>query len=424
MPLVRDTSASAKSRGRHSNAWGYVRERDGRFTGHAIVPGTHKYQTQTFGTEHDAEAWARKRHAELVCGVAPISPDPTAPTGGYTLRQAADAFIVDLRLRDGCPEGIANDERIVKQAIDAGISDLTADGVPDATRLFLLNLKRKNGQPASGGTRNTYLGTLRKVAAFAVMQGKIPTNPFKLVSKVPRIEAHKPVFELDEMRMILDPKNERKAFYPFFATMSYIGLRGIEASKMDWSWFKWQAERVEIQVSRKPRAERQAGDMMTKNRRARFTDLPPEYAEIMRNYAGGNPPAKGPVFPELNDGDRDRRIRRFEEFVDDCGVELNGRTPHSCRHTWTCLKLASGEQEILVKQIAGHSEREMTEHYGKHQQLFVVQVRKEGWKPGDMWLRRAPVSTKPKRSKLRIVEASSPQRQTRGRNARIAGTNR
>ncbi len=49
--------------------------------------------------------------------------------------------------------------------------------------------------------------------------------------------------------------------------------------------------------------------------------------------------------------------------------------------------LASGENQILVQQYAGHADSEMTSHYALSQDAFRGRVRKAGWEPGELRLR-------------------------------------
>ena len=161
---------------------------------------------------------------------------------------------------------------------------------------------------------------------------------------------------------------------------------------MNWSWFAWKDDVIAIQSSRKARANLGTTDLRTKTSRGRLTRLMHEFADIMRAdlKPGEEPPKTGPVFPEYAAMDNKSKSRRFDAYLTHCGVpvEDNGhsRTPHSCRHTWTCLMLASGENEMLVKQYAGHSEKEMTEHYAEQQERFRKRVRAEEWEPGELRL--------------------------------------
>ncbi len=51
------------------------------------------------------------------------------------------------------------------------------------------------------------------------------------------------------------------------------------------------------------------------------------------------------------------------------------------------MMLASGENEILVQQYAGHDDKAMTKHYARQQDSYRVQIARAGWERGELRLR-------------------------------------
>jgi integrase len=125
-------------------------------------------------------------------------------------------------------------------------------------------------------------------------------------------------------------------------------------------------------------------------KRARVTRLMEEFAEAIKWQALR---IQGPVFPQYRDMPNWQFQAAFESYLAHCGIMAltpqakKKRTPHSTRHTWTCLMLASGENEILVQHYAGHTQKEMTGYYARQQDIFRRQVEKAGWPKGELRLR-------------------------------------
>ncbi len=365
---------------RKHDSWGYCRCREGRWQAFPTDPKTGEYdRPRTFDTEGEAVAWGKLRNAELRTGA-----ERTAKAGP-TIRSLGDDFLASLRMRDASPEHIANISRIIDRAEKAGIGRLDDKDVVRRAVRFITDLKRPGGGPASVMTRNCHITALRSIGNYAVKLEALPSNPFNKLDRGTAPAVEKEVWELEELRRMLDPKHAPLPFYRQFASMIFLGLRQSEAAKLDWSWFRWEDKYFSLPASRKPRASRLVGDVSTKTGHWRPGRIQDEFAAIIR--AGVDPvPTAGQIFPEYAGLDRSARQRRHDDFVEACGVLLGNRTPHSCRHTWTCLMLASGEQQDLVQMYAGHNNEDMRRHYGRQQFRFIEQVRREGWKPGQFQL--------------------------------------
>ncbi len=329
-----------------------VRERSpGKFQARAWDPRAHKYATETKADRASAETWAKEEHAKLVLRQA------TADRSRTSLRAIADEYLDDLKLHNASEEHMAQMRYVVNATIAGGITDLAASDIAKRTRALLLGLKTLRGTEASDTTRNNFLKQLRTLGNFAVLHGSVMRNPFKLISFITVEETLKEVFAIDEVRLAVDPKNADHDFYRPFCAMIYTGFRLREMANMEWGWINWDAQRIRLSFERKARASvgtTAAKVWKTKSRRERITRLAAEFATVMKPAEGDIP--TGLVFPSLKAMGTRSLQERFNRFLRHCGVEVKGRTPHSCRHTWTCLMLASGENEILVQQYAGHSQ--------------------------------------------------------------------
>lgn len=373
----------------------FIKERGGRFQAHAWDRKADKYQAKTFDSREAAQDWAEKTHAAFVTDQLRAGKQTAR---GITLRSAGDEFLADLQYRGAAADHQSLMARILKEAEEAGCGDLPLNEpeIVSKTRAFLAGLKKRNEEPASAATRNSYLTALRAVGNFALRQygdirdevRRVIRNPFQKLDKIPVASPMKDTFTLAEVRELVSAKHKAHPFYRPFCSMIYTGFRMNEMANLQGEWFLWDAQRLRLVISKKRRAQPGAvGEFRTKNLHERVTRLHLEYIGLMRPKSGK---LSGPLFPDLLKMDRKGRQRLFDRYVTDCGITVGDRTPHSCRHTWTCLMLASGENEILVKQYAGHSEKEMTEHYAKQQDLYRVEVEREGWPRGELCLRSAP----------------------------------
>jgi integrase len=392
MALARHRYARQRS---PSKGWGYLRERDGAWVAHARIPGTGegraRYIARTFPLEQktEAEAWAIAENARLIVE-GKDKPKPSRTS----FQETADAFMDSLKLAKASAGHTTQMQRAIDQAVAFGITDLGAPDLIDRTVKLLIGLKTRGSKPASDSSRNNLLKHLRTLGNFAVRRDRVVVNPFLKIDKIPVTIDLKEVFTIDEVRKILAPANAAHPFYRAFASMIYTGFRLREMVNMDWSWFMWDAERLRMVIDKKERARVDLNAVkafVPKNKRLRITRLMAEYADIMRP-TGPVIPMCGPVFGFASRSNKSLQTtdKGFNGLLEAAGVPVRGRTPHSCRHTWTCLMLASGENEMLVKQYAGHSEKEMTEHYAQSQEEFRVQVAREGWAKGELSLIAAP----------------------------------
>lgn len=83
------------------------------------------------------------------------------------------------------------------------------------------------------------------------------------------------------------------------------------------------------------------------------------------------------------------RGRDFRRFLKRATIPLDGRTPHSCRHTYAGLMTATGVPSILLATYLGHAATATTAGYSSMAAQYVTQV--EGWARGQFRLRPAAV---------------------------------
>lgn len=329
-------------------------------------PHTAARESKTFDTKADAAGWAETRRSQFILHQATASRFP--------FDELAKEYMDDVRRRCRSADHIEEVQRIVDMVREAGVKNLAAPGVVPLISSLIANLKTRAGLKASPKTRNNALTKIKAIANFAVRRDYLIKNPFMSLKKERAPVKDKPVFTLDELGRLVDPSRSAHPFYKPFCCMLYTGFRQGEMRHLQWDWFLWEDERIVVRFS---------DDFITKSGRERITRLMHELKEIMQPEGD----MRGPVFPELIHADRALVKQRFESFLWHCDVPIDGRTPHSCRHTWTSLMLASGENQILVQQYAGHDDKAMTGHYAKQQDFYLARVRQAGWERGQLRLR-------------------------------------
>ncbi len=362
---------------RVKRGWYAAKRASGNWTGYAWDKVALKYQGRTFSTETEALDWAERKNAEFKLG--------QAKAGRSSLQRIADEYLLDCDLHGSSEGHKVYVKYVVRTAIAGGITDLNnTEQVVVATRKVLTGLlwKGVEGKPATAGAKNSFLKILRRIGSFAMRHRHLLSNPFQLLDKVPVKKPLKGVFTLEELGRLVDPQHKGHPFYPVFAAMIYTGFRCNEVKHLAWEWFLWDSMRLAMQIDLlSPKGQHE--------RRARVTRLMEEFDAVMRPRAG----VTGLVFPELRELSNWDFQARFESYLAHCGVPAltpassKKRTPHSTRHTWTCLMLASGENEILVQHYAGHSQKEMTSYYARQQDVFRRQVEKAAWPKGELRLR-------------------------------------
>lgn len=348
-------------------------------------PHTRARKTEVHPTKAAAEAWAEDMRAQFLRREATAAKTP--------FEEIVDQYKVHLSRNSRSAQHQTNVGHIIDAFIAAKLTDLSDPELVKNTDKWLATLTTRLGKPASPKTRNNHLVRLRGLAKFAVERGLLHKNPFLVLKYGKVTERLKPVFTLDEIGKLVDPAHKEHPFYKAFCCMIYTGYRQAEVRFMDWDWFLWDDACIQMFLSDEACAAITAevaeeGEVFVpKNGRARLTRLMDELLATMK------PDAKtsGAVFPELRDLDTSGFSRRFHAYVKHCGVNaaatIPRRTPHSTRHTWTCLMLASQENQAQVQQYAGHSTSDMTKHYAALQDRFRVRVRKAGWPAGELRLR-------------------------------------
>lgn len=353
------------------------------------------YRSKRFDSLQQGNAWAEQQRAMFLLG--------QDRAGRVPLRMVGDACLEELQRLGRADDYIIGLRNTVEQAIAFGITDLNADNLKQKVRKWLLSLRDihknrgKNTRPISSRTRNKKLTELKRVVNFALENDYIHTDPLRgLKPESDKARSKlKPVFRLDELRLLTsDAAKDRHPYWLRFCLMIYTGCRAGEAFAIRWEWIDWEGEVICIKQHESYRLKRGY---------ERMVPLQPELAEILREHGGESYQIlRGPVLPEAdlaqtkNNGCNGYNFKRYLKVN---GIEVDGRSPHSCRHTWISLMLATGQNIYQVMQGSGHRVLATVQGYAHAMPRAGV----KDWGSGEMHLRRKCPKLPSQPTTLRIV---------------------
>lgn len=384
--------------------WNVTAFPNGKWLARAWDPNNKKFRNKRWPTEGSATAWAKAESARLRTGESQAGKSPVA--------DLITDYITDITRRGSAPIYIAEQKRVLNDAVAHGVTDFRHPRVDVHARDWLKDAKtvhkNRKGRPLSPRTRNRYLESLRTLANYGIAQKKIRDNPF-LGIKPERIPSTiKATFRLEELAKLVALERRNDPYWLIFNVLAYTGCRIGEALNLRWEWFDWNAKRIVV---------RNWADIDGANTKYRFKfnkerviPLQPELADALckqpdkdEKIVGRVVPAVGWVIPDaMRKLSPKGNSGQFAAYVRGClqvqklpvsndkpeasEIDIVGnRTPHSTRHTWISLMLASGENQLLVQGYAGHAELETTAGYAKTQELYRDAVK--SWQRGELHLR-------------------------------------
>lgn len=334
-------------------------------------------RSQTFDTKEDALRWAIEQRSLVDKGL--VQP------GRPTLAALGAEWAAEMERRGACPRHIRRARLLLTQLAEARIDDVFSPHFATDVAHWVRNLKaitrnkdgkiRRLSTDLSNASRNRYLAFVKAILHYAMKTGRLAVDPLRAVSPLKEIRIVKPVFSVAELRRLLDRESE--PFWLPFALLIYTGMRTREALHLRWEWIDFDSEIVYL---------RQHPDLPLKTNSERIVPLQRELAEILRPRRL----TEGWIIadPDMRDMSHKTGYERFHKFLDDGGVPIHGRSPHSTRHTWVAMMLATGASPMDVKAWAGHRQWSTTERYASERGSYRSTV--SGWPAGQLCLRTVP----------------------------------
>lgn len=357
--------------GKH-HGWRVTEEPSGRHRGWAWDPVAEKYKTRTWDTHAQATAWASGKSVEMLTGSAPMGMPAAAPS--LRTETAAGIYIkrLDAKMRSAshCANVAGTLRRMAKAVPDLAAPDAhrAMSAWVDALRIERVGRhKRKTKVPPSAGYRNRVIAELRAFCRWLVKQEHLSQDPSRLLETASVEHVIKAQFSVDEVIALCampspDPVRQRRV-----ALMLLAGLRADEAAAITWG----DILGGQIYV-------RKHDGHRLKRKRERLVPLQPALAAIL-----GHPGhAKEPIAPLRGVNSTVQQGRHFRLYLEACGIEPGDRTPHSCRHTYGAMLIATGVPSILAQQWMGHASMATTSDYAQAAPRHVASV--QGWGMGKL----------------------------------------
>jgi integrase len=345
----------------------------GSWVGIVRIPKENREESKSWPTKQEAEKWAKRRHADLLTGAGWAA----KRSEGDTTTLAGD-YLTDLHARGRVDSHRKEVKRVLEQLAKAVPNLQHATAAVELERW--LNEATKDNSRA---TRNRWLVTVRGLCRWAMRRRRLERDPTEMLEKASVPEYLRPQFTVDELRRCLaqthfkcprgdEPKED--PYHLLFAVLLYTGLRFQEAAHLRWQDVDWSGRVLLVQLAAGARVKRQ---------RERLVPLQDELAAILE-------PRKKPS-GHLFRGKTWNPTRGFQAFLGRAGVAVDGRSPHSLRHTFAGIMTATGLPGPLLSAYLGHTSAATTMEYTKLAARYVSAV--SGWPRGIIALRMgAPVA--------------------------------
>lgn len=210
--------------------------------------------------------------------------------------------------------------------------------------------RRKQGEGTRGQTLNTYIIHVNGVFEWSFRNGFIHYNPLANWRPV-RVNEPRKRRDLkpEEINAFLAAEwsDEWKLRWLIYL---FTGLRNEAGSVVRWDWIDWEARVLNLPTE------------ANKSRRKHSIPLHPTLYAALKDWRLRFAPEKsGDVFRRLTT----RSIaRRFKEVCFKAGVNIDGITLHSVRHTFaTMIYENSGNNLKAVQELLGHASVSTTMRY-------------------------------------------------------------
>lgn len=342
-------------------------KRRGTWRGLVWDPAAEEYTSKTFPDQRSAREWARLGAAQLATGVASVA----VPDGEVATAEAAKDYLSELAGL-GRAAGTLRDLRVILDAFASAVPRLDLPKASAETERWLAGL-RSSGQgrggkpsPVSMARRNKYLINVRALCRWCQRRRGLRVDPTADLRSAQVDQRLKPQFSVDELRKLVGGRDS--ATRRWVALMALAGLRSDEARTIRWGDLDWDGGVLFVRLDTGGRVKR---------RKERIVPLLPALREILHPMMGG----------------RDERVcalgagnlqRAWADYLTARKIQLDGRTPHSCRHTWAGLMTATGVPTALVGAYLGHTSAQTTMGYTQAAARYAMDPVVATWPRGDL----------------------------------------
>lgn len=344
-------------------------KRSGAWRGAVRIAGG--YRTKSFSgisAEREARAWARTEASGVTLG----RPSPSILAANYVETEGLVAKYRARLVALGRSESYLRDVDLILTSLAAAVPNLASEEAPEKIGDWLLGLKTsgagRGGKVArlSSARRNKYLVVARALCRWAVRKGALPKDPSAQedFAQVPRYL--KPQFSLDDCRILVGHRHSNS--HAWAMLMLYAGLRADEARCLRWTDVDWTGGAILVRL---------AGGASIKREKERIVPLQSELRAILEPLKA----AGGVRIVTLGKGNLQRA---FADLLTAAEIAHDGKSPHSCRHTYAGLMTATGVPTTLLRAYLGHESEKTTQGYAQMAARHVGGV--TAWKRGEFQL--------------------------------------
>jgi integrase len=220
-------------------------------------------------------------------------------------------------------------------------------------------------RPLSGATKNKILITFRHVLQEAKNQELIESNPAAEVEMITENKKKRTVFTSDEIKALFPESDDEiqtiwltKSWELYFGIETCCGLRPGEVSALTWEDFYPDLHGLVINKSVDSRTGLIKGIKTEKTgmdvKAAIITDYLVQELKIIQNFI--EPKDTDLIFPSINGNTIKAEVsnKHFKASCDRAGINRNGRTQYSLRHTFDTELLKKLSRET-VQDLMGHT---------------------------------------------------------------------
>jgi integrase len=300
------------------------------------------------------------------------------PTADQTVEQWLSYWLAEVVAKENRPKTVSGYRSVVNQHIVKEIGHVRLEKLTPA------HVRHVVKRITDHGLSSTYALNAHRVmsSAFevALREGRIGRNPAKLTSAPRKAVAPQEAFTLQEALVVLDHVSRDPEMGARWATgLMTAGRRGevigLERDRVgDVIDFSWQLQRLKLTASGKPDAPADyeyrhlsGGLYLTRPKSDAGWRVFPAFEplrSILEQHISSTPDNEwGLVFTRRDRPvDPDQDTRAWREVLAATGVERDV-VLHGLRHTTIDLLYLAGVDEDIIRQIVGHSTREMTRGY-------------------------------------------------------------
>jgi integrase len=348
-----------------------------------VLIGRGRYRSKSFDKAKAAAAWAEEEAGKIRFGVV-------APAGRCLMSQVLPDYLRHLDEAGRSASHRANVERTLLAVRDVA-PELDAPDTEYRIDRWLAGLT------AAAASKNRKLVEIRGLVRWLMRRRMLGRDPIAGLRRVTESRPLKAQFSADEvMRLVAlptpDPSMHRRV-----ALMLLAGLRDDEAAALRWRDLDLGGGAILVRKVEGRRLKRNKERILPLQAALRSIlgpiGEPPTFPaydaskapEMAKPRARDEAAARargtgldGQVAPIL-----DPNLRRsFPAYLLACGVPVDDRTPHSCRHTFAGLMTASGVPTALLAAYMGHASAVTTFGYAQAAARHVQAA--AGWPRGEL----------------------------------------